>query len=515
MRHIYRHICLVSMLVTVLTAQAVQLGTAKGSVVFGRPLDLTMQVRLDAPYDETTSCFSVDVFQADNKFDAGRVRLDITPAANGLDATIHVRSVSSVSEPWAKVILRSNCGAKISRQYDFLTDFAADTPASSTLAESAFTQPATTSSSALAANNRLTSNSSNATNATAQAPVSNWNVKRSQAKVKTLSQKPNSDATAALKKVNPATQTVVVTKKTTGIVADAVGQSRLKMETFELTDEHQVLLKLSSALTAPTGMRTPEEIQALAQATAVWRAINGVPAEVKAAAVAAAPAPTSALVNQKPAVKSEFPNLVVYGLIGLLALTMGCIAWLWLRVRKASLAGYGWLNDSVSADAPVGIEPIIEEETKAAEQAAEPGIEVEVEKEKKAVVEEKFKKAAVASNDHQIVNALPLHFDDPRFNERVLRTHKKPRDLAHDIPITSPTQLMELVLADTPPKLRAVTAPAAEVVTTASTEPMATPNNAAETSKPSIAKDDSKSNLIDFDVFAEPEPLNKPTRFVR
>lgn len=542
MRHIYRHICLVSMLVTVLTAQAVQLGTAKGSVVFGRPLDLTMQVRLDAPYDETTSCFSVDVFQADNKFDAGRVRLDITPAANGLDATIHVRSVSSVSEPWAKVILRSNCGAKISRQYDFLTDFAADTPASSTLAESAFTQPATTiattSSSALAANNRLTSNSSNATNATAQAPVSNWNVKRSQAKVKTLSQKPNSDATAALKKVNPATQTVVVTKKTTGIVADAVGQSRLKMETFELTDEHQVLLKLSSALITPTGMRTPEEIQALAQATAVWRAINGVPVEVKAAAVAADPDPTSALVNQKLAAKSEFPNKVVYGLIGLLALTMGCIAWLWLRVRKASLAGYGWLNDSVSADAPVGIEPIhsqfspanargspsvaqeplepiIEEETEVAEKVVEPGIVVEVEKEKKVAVEEKFKKAAVASNDHQIVSALPLHFDDPRFNERVLRTHKKPRDLAHDKPITSPTELMELVLADTPPKLRAVTAPAAAVVTTASTEPMATPNNAAETSKPSIAKDDSKSNLIDFDVFAEPEPLNKPTRFVR
>jgi len=538
MRHVYRHICLVSMLVTVLNAQAVQLGSAKGSVVFGRPLDLTMQVRLDAPYDETTSCFSVDVFQADNKFDAGRVRLDVTPAANGLDATIHVRSVSSVNEPWAKVILRSNCGAKISRQYNFLTDFAADTPASSTLAESAFTQPATTSSSALAANNRLTSNSSNATNATAQAPVSNWNVKRSQAKVKTLSQKPNSDATAALKKVNPATQTVVVTKKTTGIVADAVGQSRLKMETFELTDEHQVLLKLSSALIAPTGMRTPEEIQALTQATAVWRAINGVPAEVKAAAVAAAPAPTSALVNQKPAAKSEFPNLVVYGLIGLLALTMGCIAWLWLRVRKASLAGYGWLNDSVSADAPVGIEPIhsqfspanarvspsvtqeplepiFEEETEVAEQVAEPGIEVAVEKEKKVVVEEKFKKAAVASNDHQIVSALPLHFDDPRFNERVLRVQKKSRDLAHDKPITSPTELMELVLADTPPKLRAVTAPAAEVVTTASTEPMATPNNAAETSKPLIAKDDSKSNLIDFDVFAEPEPLNKPTRFVR
>ena len=94
MRHAYRNICLVLMLVTVLTAQAVQLGSSKGSVVFGRPLDLTMQVRLDAPYDESTNCFSADVFQADNKFDAGRVRLEVTPAANKLDATIRVRSMS-------------------------------------------------------------------------------------------------------------------------------------------------------------------------------------------------------------------------------------------------------------------------------------------------------------------------------------------------------------------------------------------------------------------------------------
>ncbi len=547
MRHVYRHICLVSMLVTMLTAQAVQLGSAKGSVVFGRPLDLTMQVRLDAPYDESTSCFSADIFQADNKFDAGRVRLDVTPAASGLDATIRVRSASLVNEPWAKVVLRSNCGSKISRQYDFLTDFATDTPASSTLAESALTQPATaiatTSSATLTANSQMTSNSSNAPNSTAKAPVSNWNVKRSQAKVKTLPQKSNSDAILVLKKVSPATQTVAETKKTTDIVADAVVQSRLKMETFELTDEHQVLLKLSSALIAPTGMRTPEEIQALAQATAVWRAINGVPAEVKSAAVAAAPAPTSALANQKLAAKSEFSNLVVYGLIGLLAITLGCIAWLWLRVRKASRAGYGWLNDSVTADAPVSmepihsqflpvntrvfasvdqepLEPIFEEETEAvaaevAEQVDEQDVEVEVEKEKRVAVEEKLKKATTASTDHQIVSALPLHFDDPRFNERVLRTHKKPRDLAHDKPITSPTELMDLVLADTPPKLRAVAAPAAAVVADTTIEPVATPNKVTESSKPAKANDDSKSNLIDFDVFAEPEPLNKPTRFVR
>lgn len=537
MRHAYRNICLVSMLVTVLTAQAVQLGSSKGLVVFGRPLDLTVQVRLDAPYDESTNCFSADAFQADNKLDAGRIRLDVTPTANSLDVSIRVRSISPVNEPWAKIVLRSNCGSKISRQYDFLTDFAADTPTSSTLAEIALPQLTTatiasTSPSKLVAKQQISSatlGTSSANAATATAPVSNWNVKRSQAnvKVKTQPQKPNSDTSLALKKVSPATQTVVAPKKTTELVADAVGQSRLKMETFELTDEHQVLLKLSSALTAPTGMRTPEEIQALAQATAVWRAINGMPAEVKAAtaavAVAASPAispatPTPTAVNQKLADKSAFSNLVVYGLIGLLALTMGCIAWLWLRVNKASRAGYGWLNDSVNEEPIVSSEPFHSQFLPAKERVGasdahdsyEPMFDEEVEKAEptRQVVEKsseiavgKEKIFAISSNDNQIVSALPLHFDEPRLNERVLRAHKKPRDSSHEKPITTPAELIDFELLDGPPKLHAVTAPAAE---TAASETISKSDYKTLTAKPSLVKDNAKGNLIDFDVFAEP-----------
>lgn len=120
MRHLNRYIVvLTTLLLSALTSEAVQLGSAKGSAVFGRPLDLSVQVRLDVPAEEAANCFSAEVFQADNKFDVGRVRLDVIPAANGLDATVRVRSATAVNEPWAKVILRSNCGAKVSRQYDF------------------------------------------------------------------------------------------------------------------------------------------------------------------------------------------------------------------------------------------------------------------------------------------------------------------------------------------------------------------------------------------------------------
>ena len=176
MRHLNRYIVLTMLLLNTLMGEAVQLGSVKGSAVFGRPLDLNVQVRLDTPTEEAANCFSAEVFQADNKFDAGRVRLDVVPSANGLDATVRVRSVTAVNEPWAKVILRSNCGAKVSRQYDFLTDFATDISTGNMLAETKPNLPATTTSSDSTATTAVVAVSGAVI---AQAPASNWNVKRS------------------------------------------------------------------------------------------------------------------------------------------------------------------------------------------------------------------------------------------------------------------------------------------------------------------------------------------------
>ena len=106
------------------------LGQSTGAVVFGRPLDLTVQARLDAPLDESSNCFSAEIFQGDTRLDGSRIRVEVKAAANPLEASIRIRSTATITEPWAKVILRSNCGTKMSRQYDFLTDFVADLPPS-------------------------------------------------------------------------------------------------------------------------------------------------------------------------------------------------------------------------------------------------------------------------------------------------------------------------------------------------------------------------------------------------
>jgi hypothetical protein len=522
MRHLNRYIFIASLLVTTLTTEAVQLGSIKGSAVFGRPLDLTVQVQLDTPFDETANCFSAELFQADSKFDAGRVRLDIQPAANGLGAAVRVRSVTPVNEPWAKMILRNNCGAKISRQYDFLTDFA-EAPVSTAQEDNLVTP------SALAM--------------TPSSTAEKVRVQRAEMSANAPVKKSSTQAAVAIQKFKRNMPAMPEIAKSVVNTASSTGLSKLKMETFELTDEHQVLLKLSSALVAPTGMRTPEEIQALAQATAVWRAINGMPAEVQQVATvvtaetqaknpaivtAASPQPTAA--SQKlPRLTgmSEFSNLLVYGLIGLLALTLACIAWLWLRVRKASRAGYGWLNEPAADQAEIEHEPtqfspsnfhltqIDEQQT--SEPLLESDIEIDLAADKSAETlslqnsdREELSKSQVDSTsvkaaDNEFISSLPKHFDDPRFDERVLRSKKKLRADIHDKPITSSAELLDLVVADTPPKLRSVGTPSAP-------EPASNPS-ISEPANAAPVKDDPKGNLIDFEIFAEPIPAEKPSRF--
>jgi hypothetical protein len=560
MRHLNRYICLTVLMLTTFTVGAAQMGSVKGSAVFGRPLDLRVQVRLETTEEDVANCFSAEIFQADNRFDAGRVLLDVTPTTNKLDATIRIRSITAVSEPWAKLILRSNCGVKVSRQYDFLTDFPTETP-SNLLPEVSSVAPALNTVNTATA---IKSNSLTTRDTDTQVPISDSTAKRSTTKNKPRQQKSDRQITQAppmpkgANRVDFAT-TSVVTKKTSD--SDDAVQSRLKMETFQLTDEHQVLLKLSTALVAPAAIRSPEEAQALAQATAVWRAINGMSSptkEIDAAAAAVSTTtqtvtaqtpvvvrPTS--INQKLAGNSEFSNLIVYGLISLLALTLACIAWLWVRVRKASRAGYEWLNDSEADEVMVEHEPtqfmhtnFYETETgtntqSQPEEPPEPSFdsaeeiasdikdaqanndEISGEDEVPQIVglpavTSDGKSTPKASTDPHIVSALPPHFDDPRLEERVIRRKAKNNDVTHaqPTPAAHSAESMDFTLEDIPQKTRTPSTPSTDEFNKS-----VSTHSSNKTALLPVDDGDVESNLIDFDAFAEPEPLNKPTRFIR
>lgn len=593
MSHLHR-LLLVILLGAMQPSLAMQLGASKGSAVFGRPLDLTIPVRFDTPVEDPFNCFSAEVFQADAKFDAGRVRIDVTPASNGLDAMVRIRSNTAVVEPWAKVILRNNCGAKVTRQYDFLTDFVADLPAIASQTESIATNnlPTTTIvGDTSTKQNTQAATISNALPLLPSAPVSNWSVKRAQSSAQTNSQATNQASVPAPTKPRRTLKPNAVEPKPTAIAAapdKALGkvapmsQSRLKMETFELTDEHQVLLKLSTAMIAPSAMRTPEEIQALAQATAVWRAINGMPAV--AAATVAQPAPPAntpavAAVRTMPNAivkdgKYEFSNPIVYGLMGLLALTLACIAWLWFQVRRRTQIGYSWLEETAVAEAPVQTEPpqvtqrwstdttfvpedqIDEFVELTNTQTEEPRVQLTeaaldasplealksikdtltLQKSKtssKIKAKEKETKEFSAANPPE---KSPEHFDDSRFDEQQLITKFNTSLVQEDV-INALNESVDFVVPDATPKLRSVPSPVLPVETEmelenlltkpqiVSAEPQQASTNlpkkelqkdlAKELPKEQAAAAASKGNLIDFDVFAEQAPLPKPSRFSR
>ena len=374
MKHLNRPLfAAMTLLLVSASGFSMSLGSSTGAVVFGRPLDLTIQARLDGPLDESSNCFSAEIFQGDARFDSNRIRVDVKAAANPLEALIRIRSTATITEPWAKVILRSNCGTKMSRQYDFLTDFSSDLPASlpntrlPVLAattrdgqESAAVLPPLTTQTAPATNKALTAKSTAIKQKLTAAAAAN-EVNSAIATVTT-----NTDRTTPVASNTPAVrpgQLKSSNKLAVKATAVAEGRSRLKMETFDLADERQVMLKMSTALLAPIASDTPANAQALAQAAAVWRALNAKPEDV-AADAQKLQATAAELQNVKNAALKEqarlqerlrmaeekkFANPLVYALLALLVLALAGLTWMWWRARKSAQAGYAWLGGTTVA----------------------------------------------------------------------------------------------------------------------------------------------------------------------
>ena len=111
----------IALLCTVFNAQAMNLGRVHGSATIGQALDVAVDIELDAGEDAAALCLEAEVFQADTRQDATRVRLVIDTAAAGT-ARVRVHSSSLIEEPVVSFNLRSSCGQKISRLYVMLAD---------------------------------------------------------------------------------------------------------------------------------------------------------------------------------------------------------------------------------------------------------------------------------------------------------------------------------------------------------------------------------------------------------
>ena len=71
----------IALLCVALGSQALTLGRIRGAAVVGRPLDMVVPVQMDAGEDASSLCFDADVFHADTRQDASRVRVVVEPMA--------------------------------------------------------------------------------------------------------------------------------------------------------------------------------------------------------------------------------------------------------------------------------------------------------------------------------------------------------------------------------------------------------------------------------------------------
>ena len=102
-------------------ASALTLGRMRGAAIVGQPLDVTIQVQLAADEAPGSLCAEADVFHADARQEASRVRVTVEGASQQT-ANIRVTSSTPVDEPVVTVYLKAGCNQKITRRFVMLAD---------------------------------------------------------------------------------------------------------------------------------------------------------------------------------------------------------------------------------------------------------------------------------------------------------------------------------------------------------------------------------------------------------
>lgn len=310
-------------------SEALTLGRMRGAALVGQPLNLVIEAQVDPGEDAAALCFEADVFYADTRQDASRVRVQVEATAPDQSARVRVLSSALVDEPVVTLYLRAGCGQKTTRRYVLLADMPSEVGAS--LTPLALTAPAA----AVPAPAPL----SPAAAALAGATVSATPTTEPTARPRVVRQRPNGKAgLGAAKRASP---------QALGKSARASGQARLKLDPLDFLSDR--IANLAPPPTAPT----PEDL--LQQ-----QRMQTLEGSVKSLLAAAAKSEASLLDLKGRLHKAEserFSGAVVYGLLALVLVCLAALAWLWSRQRRLSTPGADWWSASVMPPAAPGPEP--------------------------------------------------------------------------------------------------------------------------------------------------------------
>ncbi len=333
-----------ALLIGTLSASALTLGRVRGTALIGRPLDVVIQVAIEPGEDGASVCPEADVFQGDYRIDGARVTAQMVPGASPREAGVQLRTTSVIEEPVVTIYLRAGCTTKFTRRYVLLAEIPTETVAPRVVLQAPVVAPAPV---------RPASAATRATQ-----PPANASVARAAPTAAPRVQVAPLAAAAAPQAVSPPKADVPVKRsrpERPEKPAKAPARPRLKLEPLDLTIEFDPVLRASNEMqSAPTADEAQRK-----QAAALWRAINAQPEDVlqglqrldtlqaefealKRQIVAKDAALVEIKSQLQVAEESRYANVLVYSLVGLLALLAAVAAYLGYRWRKATEGERDW-----------------------------------------------------------------------------------------------------------------------------------------------------------------------------
>lgn len=337
------------MLCTAISSPALTLGRARGAVLLGQPLKLSVPFQAESAEDAATACFEADVFYGDAKQDASRVSVRNGLSAGFQSGVIEVIATARVDEPVVTVYLRAGCEHKTTRRYVLLADLASETAATPQEAREPVPRvaPPPVASSAK------------------PKPVA-ADTLAEDTEAKAVADKPvkplrKAAPARAAERVADAPTTAVAPTKPTPVPAPATPatrRSRLKLAPIDLSVERDPTLKLSNEMVVGEG----EDLQKRAEAAALWRALNASPQDIlnadnrrrsMEADLKGLQAVTTKnrqalqeLTSRLERAESErYLNPVVYGLLAFLLACGAGVVYVWMRLRRVSQSDAPWWRD--------------------------------------------------------------------------------------------------------------------------------------------------------------------------
>lgn len=329
-----------ALLCVAFSSAALTLGRARGAVLIGQPLELAVQIQLDAGEDPSSLCFEAEVFHADTRQDASQVRVLVEPITPGQMANVRVLSSALVDEPVVTVYLRTGCVQKTSRRYVLLADLASEVvapptvpvPRSVAAPAQAPIKPNLPPAAAVSAKSPATASA--APPAAAASPAKAKRV----ATLKTVAGRGNDGKRPEVKVSIDSAKPAPADKKPKP--ARSGGQSRLKLDPVDLLSDR--IANLDSFMTfAPTE-----------DALLNIKKVQKLEADVKAMRDATLKSEASLVdlrARLQKAEASRFPEVAIYGLMALVIACLAGLAWLWNRQRRAAPGSLDWWSDSSTA----------------------------------------------------------------------------------------------------------------------------------------------------------------------